>query len=292
MLLAATSLAGASAFTDVIVYGDSGSDNGNLYGLIGKPQSPPYWKGRASNGPVAVEQLTTDLGLSQTHLHDFAWGGATTGVGNIQDGGTQTTMGNLGLAGMLSQASGSLGSITPIAPTSLFVVWGGTNDFRQLPPGSGTPAIAVSDILTIVAELQGVGAKQILVPGMADLSLTPAYYGDPAAQAFSQAFNSLLLANLPAGVSYFDMYDFMHAVVADPAAYGLINVTDPCLVGNNACPNPDQYLFWDGLHPTTSTYAILAVQLENAAVPEPSTLIMLSTGIAGLAGVLRKRIFS
>jgi outer membrane lipase/esterase len=54
MLLAAISLVSAAAFTNVIVYGDSLSDNGNLYALMGEPPSSPYWMGRFSNGPVTV----------------------------------------------------------------------------------------------------------------------------------------------------------------------------------------------------------------------------------------------
>jgi phospholipase/lecithinase/hemolysin len=237
-----------------------------------------------------VEQLTTDLGLSQTHLHDFAFGGATTGLGDLRDGGTQTKVGASGLPGMLLQVEGTLSSVTPIAPTSLFLLWRGVNDFRQNPPGSGSPAIAVSDILTMVAELQGVGAKHILVTGMPDLSLTPAYYGNVSAQAFSQTFNSLLVTSLPAGVTYFDTYDFMHGVVTDPAAYGLTNVTTPCLVGTTPCADPNQYLFWDALHPTTAADAIWAAQLEKAVVPEPSSLMLIGSGVLGLAAVMRRKL--
>jgi phospholipase/lecithinase/hemolysin len=172
----------------------------------------------------------------------------------------------------------------------LFLLWGGVNDFRQNPPGSGSPAIAVSDILTMVAELQGVGAKHILVTGMPDLSLTPAYYGNVSAQAFSQTFNSLLVTSLPAGVTYFDTYDFMHGVVTDPAAYGLTNVTTPCLVGTTPCADPNQYLFWDALHPTTAADAIWAAQLEKAVVPEPSSLMLIGSGVLGLAAVMRRKL--
>jgi outer membrane lipase/esterase len=28
------------------------------------------------------------------------------------------------------------------------------------------------------------------------------------------------------------------------------------------CSNPDQYLFWDGLHPTKAVHAIIARQVE------------------------------
>src|ERR1700693_2489301 len=94
VLMAMTPIASASSFSSVVVYGDSLSDNGNLYSLIGYPPSPPYYMGRFSNGPVIAEQLAAYLGAP---LYDFAVGGATSGVGNYIDGGTQTALGLLGL---------------------------------------------------------------------------------------------------------------------------------------------------------------------------------------------------
>lgn len=67
----------AGPFDGVVVYGDSLSDNGNLYGAIGVPP-PPYYMGRFSNGPVAAEYLANNLNVPLT---DWAWGGATTGIG-------------------------------------------------------------------------------------------------------------------------------------------------------------------------------------------------------------------
>jgi phospholipase/lecithinase/hemolysin len=283
-ILALTSFASAAPFSNVFVYGDSLSDLGNIYNVSGHtiPMSPPYYNGRFSNGPLAVEYLANSL---HSPLTSFAWGGATTGYGDSGDGGTQMMVGHLGLPGMLLQVQGSLSSVAPFAPTSLFVVWGGPDDFIT----NGSVAVGVADILTIVGALQSVGATHILVPGMPDMGLTPAYYGDPSATAFSFAFDQALQANLPHGVTYFDTFGFMHYVVSNPGLFGFTDVTDPCLVGVTPCSNPNQYLFWDDLHPTTAADAILAAQFANA-MPEPSTLLMLGTGVVGLAGALRKKI--
>jgi len=288
MLIVMTPIASAGPFTNVIVYGDSLSDNGNLYAALVAlqlppfPPSPPYYNGHFSNGQVAVEYLSNSLHVP---LLDFAYGGATTGFGDIADGGSQMTVGPLGFPGMLLQVGGTLASIAPIAPSSLFVVWGGPNDYFS----GGTVSTAVSDVLTIVGELKSVGATHILVPGMPDIGLTPGHHGDPNATAFSIAFNQGLQTNLPKGVTYFDTFGFFNQVVANPGAYGLTDVTDACFNGVTVCSNPSQYLFWDDVHPTTGIHEVLAVEFANA-VPEPSTLLMLGTSVAGLAVILRRKV--
>jgi len=53
------------------------SDVDNVFDATGIPPSPPYFQGRASNGPVWVEYLANNLGTASTNL---AFGGATTGA--------------------------------------------------------------------------------------------------------------------------------------------------------------------------------------------------------------------
>src|SRR5215213_5904819 len=75
----------AGPFTDLVVFGDSLSDIGNIAQapFINTP-GPFYWNGRFSNGPVHAETLATGLGLPALNRstasggNDFAYGGATT----------------------------------------------------------------------------------------------------------------------------------------------------------------------------------------------------------------------
>src|ERR1700755_1796910 len=105
----------SAPFNDVVVYGDSLSDNGNVFrvtSLLGfpTPVSPPYFEGRFSNGPVAVEDVASHFGVP---LLDFAFGGATTGLGDEGDGGSVTNQ--VILPGITNQFLGSKAQITPIA---------------------------------------------------------------------------------------------------------------------------------------------------------------------------------
>jgi phospholipase/lecithinase/hemolysin len=186
MIMACCLTANADSYSAVFAYGDSLSDNGNLFAAIGYPPAP-YFNGRFSNGPAAVEQLAATLGAP---LVDFAYGGATSGIGNFIDGGNQTTPGSLHLPGMLVELAGS--SLPPgLAPSSLFLVWGGANDFLA----GGSPTVAANNIVTIVEALQVDGATHILVPGLPNLGLTPEFLGNPAAAtAYTNAFNTALLA--------------------------------------------------------------------------------------------------
>ena len=280
--LVMTPFANAGSFSALVVYGDSLSDNGNLFKAIGYPPAP-YFQGRFSNGPVSSEQLAGILGVP---ILDFAYGGATTGIGNYVDHGTQTTPGTLGLPGMQLELTASTPILTPaLTSTALFEVWGGANDFIV----AGDIPTAVANIDSIIATLQAAGAKHILVPGMPDLGVTPDFFGDPVATGYAEEFNTLLLASLPPGVTYADTFNLSEELSNDPVKFGLTNSTDPCLTTTSICSNPDQYLFWDGFHPTTAADAILAKEFAGVATtPEPSSILLLGTGMSGLMVLVRK----
>ena len=293
MLAGFGAMAQAGPFSSVVVYGDSLSDNGNLFAVSGYPP-PPYYAGRLSNGPVAVEQLAVKLGAP---LLDFAWAGASTGIGNLGDGGTPTGFGLFGLPGMKTELANTQAMLGPFLSTGLFVVWGGPNDFLAPSPLDTTPQAvitrAVGDVLSIVTTLQGLGAHNILVPGMADLGLSPDFLamGPVAAAqatAATSAFNQALRSSLPPGVLFYDTAALLRDMVANPSKYGLTDVKDACFNGTTVCADASKYLFFDSLHPTTAVDAFAAQALLAAVTPEPSGFLLAFGGVSWL-GITRLR---
>jgi phospholipase/lecithinase/hemolysin len=287
-------IAQAGPYSSIVVYGDSLSDNGNLFHFVGQP-GPPYYMGRRSDGPVAVEKLAGILGAP---LVDFAWLGATSGIGNILDGGTPTSLGIGPLPGMLTEFAMTQATLAPFLPGGLFVVWGGPDDFFSPSPLDTTPLDiinrAVSNELAIVNGLRLLGAQNILAPGMPDLGLTPFYRSQgplaaAQASAASDAYNAALLSNLPSGVIFYDTAGLLRTMVANPGAFGFSNVTEPCFDGAaSLCANPSQYLFFDSFHPTTAAYGFAAAGFASA-VPEPSSIVLSSVGFALCAALWRSR---
>jgi phospholipase/lecithinase/hemolysin len=307
----------ALVFDNIFVFGDSLSDNGNTFAATQKalPPSPPYFEGRFSNGPVAVEYLADSLGIplspSIVGGTNFAVGGATTGVGNTNDGGTVTTTGALGLQGVSAQLAQYLNS-NPVDPNALYVVWAGPNDFLAgFADPNFDPAAAISaaviNLANAVASLASLGAEDILVPNMVNLGVTPRLMSLGAAaggELLTRAFNTALAMTL-AGLETafpatdfiaFDTFSAFNEVLANPDAFGFSNVTDPCLTLDPfslcaADPNvQNQFFFWDDLHPSTPVHLILASQF-NAAVPEPQSLALFVAGFAALLLLLGRSAF-
>src|ERR1700680_881799 len=108
----------ADPITQIVVFGDSLSDVGNVFAATGKPP-PPYYQGHYSNGPIWVERLAADLGLpaptpSLVGGTDYAFGGAETGTGFSPKG----------VPNVLTQIGAYLKAHKP-ASGQLFVVWAG-----------------------------------------------------------------------------------------------------------------------------------------------------------------------
>jgi len=303
----------ATPFSGLYAFGDSLSDSGSspsavlsIYKLIGGCDPfhpcPPYFDGRYSNGPVAVEQLADSVlpgGATPANFHDFAVSGATTGIGNYGDGGTASTPGLYGLPGMYQEIGLYLSLSGGVAdPNALYFVWGGANDFLT----ADSPFTAAQNIAGYVGALALAGAEHILVPNLPDLSLTPFVKSvaglGPLAQGFSIGFNTELALQLgslsvlfPAtDIVQFDTFSFLNGVILNPADYGFTNSQDACLPSllDTPCADPDNYVFWDGFHPTTQADAVIAAAFAKA-VPEPGTIALFVMGFFALSTIASQR---
>jgi phospholipase/lecithinase/hemolysin len=76
-------------------------------------------------------------------------------------------------------------------------------------------------------------------------------------QALDAALDQLARAGIP--TIRLDAFAVLDEMATTPAAYGFSNVTTPFLSAP-AGASPDQFLFWDPVHPTTGAHEVLADQ--------------------------------
>ncbi len=302
----------AQNYDEIYVFGDSLSDTGNVFnstaGAI--PSSPTYFNGRFSNGPVWVEYLAHDLGLTFNPRTNFAVGGATTGFDNI---------GLAGLPGLQQELNSFTAANKSADPNALYILWAGTNDYLDyFSGGVPNPSETVANLSRAVTSLAAVGAKNIMVVNLPDLGKFPVRGGDSQISGYLSTLTSIHNSDLTATRNFLsqklsseinliplDLNSLFNRIIAAPGEFGFTNVTNSC-IGRDlsvvpidvstqpvAC-FPDKFLFWDEVHPTTATHKLIGElafsALKPAPVPEPSCVLgVLGFGALGAVSLLRSR---
>ena len=257
----------------------------------------PYARGghHLSNGATWIEQFGKSIGLGgsvrpalrgSAQATNFAIGTARARVVPVPPGQP-----DISLTGQVDAFLLQSGGVAD--PEALFVIEMGGNDVRDA-FASGDPVIAagilnaaLSSIAANVLRLYQAGAREFLVMNVPNIALTPAVRAlGPAAvgpaTAATQAFNLGLSGPLPndvldqlsllPGSSFhlLDAFQLLNDITADPAAFGLTNVEDACVTPDIPpfkCQKPDDFLFWDGLHPTKVGHALLAAEAASVLFP-------------------------
>jgi phospholipase/lecithinase/hemolysin len=317
-------VAAAGPFTDLFVFGDSLSDQGNVRNLtliLGPPYPtvPPneYTDGtnygRFTNGLNYIDSLAASLGLisisSSVGGHNYAYGGART---------DSQSVGGVNIPGALSILDQRTSFLTSLAggsadPNALFVVWAGANNLIDIVETKAANPLydptadltkAVIDIGNIVGSLSANGAKNILVPNLPDFGVLPLVTGGgapvPGATYLTTVFNTSLGSVLDGvqglfnnlNLVQFDTFGLFNAVLADPAAFGFSNTTAGCyskfgVAGGTTCANPDEYVSWDGFHPTAALSSLVGSRMASA-VPEPNILVLIVVGVLSLGAFVRR----
>jgi len=275
---------------EVTVFGDSLSDPGNVFALTGTVShtpyavipSAPYTVGglHFSNGKTWIEQRPAGDVNAQSSGPAYQVSGVFT---NYAVGGARARPASGGLlqADLTVQVQNYLADFGGAArPGATHVIFIGGNDIRDaLQAGGGAASLAilgaaVNAVATNIQTLYFAGARRFVVVNGPDVGLVPAVrlFG-PAAQAAATALSAGYNAGLAAAVTALsglpgidivsvDLFGFLDDIVANPGQYGLTNVTDMCITpgvkGDAKCSNPNDYLFWDGIHPTSAGHALLA----------------------------------
>ena len=280
-------------FTKIVIFGDSLSDTGNVahltfdkYGFRVPGPVADYTDGRFTDGydtlppaqmysGVWIEQLAESIPSKPEVKNsldggsDYAFGFATTGSGtSVFTFGPGNEL-SVNVENIGQQITDYLKTHPRITPKTLFVVWGGANDLINATSENDIIDAGINQTLNI-QRLIDAGATQFIVPNLPPLGLVPRLNGSPATSIPATQASVLYNEVLGGGVSLIlefdrtkhlhiaqlDVFGLFNKIVASPATYSLANVTAS---SQGTAVDPDTYLFWDDLHPTTRGHNILAV---------------------------------
>jgi phospholipase/lecithinase/hemolysin len=253
----------------LVVFGDSLSDDGNLFRFTGEP-APPYWKGRFSNGPTYAEQLAKELGA---RLDDLAFGGATASTTSPFSDPLPVNLPEQ-IAAYLFQLHGHKARAGTTAVINI-----GSNDYINFLESGGSTTSTIPEVVcgvlssieNAIDALTAAGVQKIALFTLPDLSVTPEVQDlAPMAPGLVTLAQDLIVANntmlqeLAAAhpnVELVDVFQLSEAGAADPLSFGFSDPNVPMttlLMEGNSYYAPNEIAFFDTVHPTYAAHGVEA----------------------------------
>ncbi|KDN52225.1 carbohydrate esterase family 16 protein [Tilletiaria anomala UBC 951] len=269
-----------SSYSQIVVFGDSLSDNGNgtyLFTNKAWPADPAYFDGRFSNGQTWVELLAHDL--SGNKIDNRAYGGSTVNNSRIQGyTGRDSTIPVPSVLENVHKYIKHHGH--GVDPHALYILSGGGNDAfygsyeRGLDPVQLARSVA-ADLDFALRELNAAGAHDFLVPSTPALQNTPygKHYGNATIDTFLRSFSDAFACDIKkqrtprdARVALWNEEQAFAHILRHARQLGYTSLDTACLKGvyngeantRSLCSDADKHVFWDIYHPTAKTHGLLA----------------------------------
>lgn len=296
------------AFSQIIVFGDSLSDTGNVRdrtgsasgGIVDYPSHTfNYSNGRFTNDNETDPPSDTYVGVWHEQLSraflglppatyslgggtNYAFGGATTNNGTHEEVAVSTPFGDVTITvdDMGKQVDDYLATHS-VDPAALYIVFGAANDLRNDDSAANVTATAAR-VTALIGRLANAGAQYIMVPNVPPLGDIPRYLSNPATvlskNIASANYRSELNANLNSLLATLASQGITPTVYRPDLWTDTIRIFSlPSRFGftnirgsaQDGDVDPDQYVFWDDKHPTTAGHFQIA-KLAHDSITVPS----------------------
>ncbi|KNZ50065.1 hypothetical protein VP01_461g4 [Puccinia sorghi] len=256
-------------YGSIVVFGASYCDNAHPRDnrFSSSLRQPPYYQGRWSNGPVWVEHIAQVMGVP---LYNYAYGGATSNNAHF-NAGVPDTWAQIQdykhdiKSGKIHRSNGKV----------LHLMWVGINSIHQIWRSGEGVEKAVQEADEVKRQFSYLLADRTINRSPSEfhaLTLPPleivpndayAALGPPGIKVLTDAYNNHLISaiqglNSPlAGVH--DIGRFWYRVHHAPTSvrFGFSYEKSPCISSYGPCKNPEEYIYFDSLHPTTRMHALI-----------------------------------
>lgn len=249
----------------IVVFGDSNSDNGNAFHLTkGRWPSPPvFYQGRFSDGPMWTDQLNL------VQINNYAYGSGTTDDRLVQ-GITET---NQTVPGVRQQIRlfQNQNQNRFNADRTLFLIWAGANDYFF--NTTVKPQQVVFSLINNVRDLMNLGGKHFLLvnqPPIDRIPIAKLMNKTETWKSLVHDHNEYLIESIRwfdeiypnVFLNLIDLYSFVNFVLSNSNHFDLTNF-DRCWdtideIPRKLCKTLEKHLFLDEFHFTTRGHRVVA----------------------------------